>query len=117
LRWFTSAPVILPLHCAAYAGSPALLALLHKLVAAAAGLQLTAVTLPGHTFLQPLTPTRSSSSSSSSSAAGWSASPYLIDPFNAGQVSKLAAVALGAASVGASTKRAWVAADGSTCGL
>jgi hypothetical protein len=69
-----------------YTGSPALLALLHKSVAAAAGLELTAVTLPGHTFLQPLP---QSHSSSSSSGADWGASSYLIDPFNAGQVRKL----------------------------
>jgi hypothetical protein len=84
-----------PLCCvrslrAACAGSPALLALLHKSVAAAASLELTAVTLPGHTFVQPLSHMQNSSSgsSSSSSAVEWSASPYLIDPFNAGQVRK-----------------------------
>lgn len=46
-------------------------------MAEAAGLELTPVTLPGHTFLQPA-PTNAN--------GAWSAASYLIDPFNAGQV-------------------------------
>lgn len=56
-------------------GSPALLALLYKLVAARAGLHCVPVTLPGHTFLQLLLP-------GSSDALA----PFLLDPFNAGQL-------------------------------